>query len=446
MDSDPFAFPTLPAIQDLLRLFGCAHVQLQSLAGPPPLPEYTTADIVKAFQSPVWPSGDLTRPMNRPVDAWSTIAPGETVCIVVCDQTRKAATDRILPILLQGAGERGCDPRDWHILFASGIHRHPTDAEARLILGDTVFASFAGRMHRHDPDTPAGLATVGHTRRGQAVRINRRAVECDRLILIGAALYHYHAGFGGGRKMLVPGVAARDTIAHNHSLTLDPDADRLLPTVGPGVLDGNPVAEEMLESARLCEPDLLINTVLDPDGRLVGVFTGDLDLAHRAACRLAEQVFRIDLHAAYDLVVASAGGAPDWVQSHKALYSASRVVRPDGRIILFAPCPEGLGGERFRHWLTRPTIEQLYRELRASREVNGQTALSTRLRGGQTILITGLNAGDRADLGVATAPDLAAALRMALGARNPRDRALRVALFAQADRLLPFRPDEARLK
>ena len=378
-----------------------------TLTPPAQLPPLSTQAIREAFAKSIWPGGRGPSVSEIP-------RPGESCCLVVSDQTRRTAASRVLPVLLEGWQARGVNLRDLFVLVASGIHRHPAPEELDRILGSECHARLRGRIFLHDPDDSAALVTVGTTRRGHPVRVNRRAVEADRLVLLGAATYHYHAGFGGGRKSLVPGLAARETIAYNHSLTLDPHEDRLDPRVAIGVLDGNPVAEEMLEGARLCKPDLIVNTVLSAAGDLVGVFSGELDAAHRAACRLVEQVSRVDLAEPADLVIASAGTAQNWVQSHKALFNASRAVKENGWIVLWAPCPEGLGNERFRHWVRKPSLAEIYRELRGAPEVLGQTALSTRMRGARAILVTSMPAPDAEDLGIETAPDMDSAIEDAL--------------------------------
>jgi nickel-dependent lactate racemase len=348
------------------------------------------------------------------------VKPGESVCFVVSDSTRKAATDRILPMLIEELGRAGCRVDDMHVLVATGVHRPPTEEELRAILSPPVAGMLHARIRVHDADDEANLVLVGTTRRGHPVRINRLAVACNRLILIGTATYHYHAGFGGGRKSLVPGIAARRTIAFNHSLTLDPAADRIHPDVRVGVLDGNPVAEEMLESARFCPPDLIVNTVLSPAGKLIGVFAGDMDMAHRTACRMVEQTCRVVIDEPADLVVASAIGAPNWIQSHKALFNAHRAMAAGGRIVLMAPCPEGVGDERFRYWVRKPTLDAIYAELRVSPDVNGQTALSTRTRGAAAILVTELPDADVSELGMRRAASVNAALERAVAELRER--------------------------
>lgn len=396
-------------------------------------PPFSAAAIDQALDHPVWTQG-VTQPVEH------CIYPGESVCLVVSDQTRKTAAHLVLPVLLRRLEGRGCRLRDFFILVATGIHRPPTSAELDKILGSELRAAFAGRIFMHNPDDAAGLVPIGQTRRGHAVCLNRRAVEADRLVLLGAATYHYHAGFGGGRKALIPGLAGRSTIAYNHSLTLDPQQDCIRSGVEIGCLDANPVAEEMLESARLHPPDFIVNTVLTPSGCLAGVFAGDLDLAHRAACRLVEKIARVDIREPADFVVAAASGAGNWIQAHKALFNASRAVREAGRIVLLAPCPEGLGDERFRYWVTRGALAEIYRGLRQSPEVNGQTALSTRLRGARAILVSQLSVRDTADLGIATAPDLDQAVLlvreqlMLAGIKRPT-----YYLMPEAAAVVPFR-------
>ncbi len=345
-----------------------------------------------------------------------TVQPGEKTVFVVSDHTRKTAIDRILPIITERLISNGCSPDDWSVLIASGIHRHPSEAEIGKILGPAMMTLFAGRVSCHDPDDEANLVEAGVTPRGFSIKVNRQILECDRLVLTGTVTFHYHAGFGGGRKAIVPGCASRDTIAYNHSLVLDPDQDRIRPEVGIGKIDGNPVAEEMLAGAKLCKPAVLVNSVLSDDGRLVGLFAGDLEGAHRDACAMAEKVGRCDLDERADFVVASTDAAKNWVQSHKALFNATRAVKEGGWVVLDAPCPEGLGDERFRYWVTRPSVNAIYDELRECVEVLGQTALSTRVRGERCVLVTEMPEADLADLGIRSAATLEEAVDIAIAA------------------------------
>jgi nickel-dependent lactate racemase len=366
-------------------------------------------DILRALKNPVSKPGNSA---NRSV--FDAVKPGNSVCIVVSDHTRKTAADLVLPVLLKGLQRAGCSSDDMFILFASGIHRHPTADEVGHILGARAADLFRNRIFMHDPDNSSNLVAVGVTRTGHQVRINRRAVEANRLLVIGGVVYHYHAGFGGGRKSIVPGLAARETIAHNHGLTLDPNADRIHPRVAPGILEGNPVAEEMLEAATMCRTDCVVCTVLTPAGKLAAIFAGDMRLSHAAACEAAGRMYRRDLDAPADIVVASAGNASNWIQAHKALFNAHRAVRPDGIVVLLAACPEGLGSEEFRHWMTMPDSAAMFSELRRNPAVLGQTALSTREKARNTILVASLPQDDVVALGMRRAPDPESALRTAV--------------------------------
>jgi nickel-dependent lactate racemase len=164
--------------------------------------------------------------------------------------------ERVLPALLRAWAPYTPTPATTTILVATGIHRKPTAAEMDLILGADLAQRLAACVRFHDPDDPAGLSPIGQTPSGHVVNINKLAVAADRLVLIGAASFHYHAGFGGGRKLLVPGVADRATIAHTHSLALDPLRSDLRSGVEIGRLDGNPVAEELMRAASLPPPRL----------------------------------------------------------------------------------------------------------------------------------------------------------------------------------------------
>jgi nickel-dependent lactate racemase len=357
-------------------------------------------------------SAQFANGIVRPV--FDLVNPGESVCIVVSDHTRRTAADSILPVLLEGLLARGCRLKDMFILFASGIHRHPTESEIRKIIGAAAVKEFAGRICLHDPDNKKNLVPAGLTGSGHEVFINRRALEADRLVLIGAATYHYHAGFGGGRKSIVPGIAGRKTIAYTHSLTIDPAEDKLRPGVAIGALDGNPVSMAMFECARFCTPDFIINSVITPGGELAGVFAGEMDLAHRAACRLVEKISRVNISRKADFVVASAGSASNWIQSHKAFFNAHRAVHENGRVILEAKCPEGIGNERFLYWARKKRISDLYAGLRSAPEVLGQTALSTRERAPRTVLVTRMKQADLDDLGMRSARTVAEAVKIVM--------------------------------
>ena len=319
----------------------------------------------------------IEHPIGLDKHIYQVVSPGETVAILVSDAFRHTGVDQILPILIAGLHEAGIADDAVTFVFATGSHRPPTPAEQARILGESLYRRFHGRVLVHDPIDPANLVHVGTTSRGTPVELNRHVLACDRLIVTGATVLHYFGGYGGGRKSIVPGIASVKTIAHNHAMNIAPDKDRLNPDVRIAVLDGNPVAEDMLEGARFIRTDYLINTVLNRAGRIAGVFCGELDAAHRAAARFARDLFAVTIRQRANLVIASSGAAKDFVQSHKALVNAYQAVEPEGRIVFVSQCPEGLGGEQFEKWLRLGERSRIFEELRRHSEINGQTALST---------------------------------------------------------------------
>jgi len=352
----------------------------------------------------------IEHPIGLERNLYDFVRPDDTVAIVVSDAFRQTGIEQILPALLDGLTRSGIRERDIQFFFATGSHRPPTEAEQERILGPAVFARYKHQAFSHDPGDPENLVFVGTTSRGTPVSVNKRARACAHLILTGAVVLHYFGGFGGGRKSLLPGLASLETIARNHSLNLHPVRPELDPAVRIGALDGNPVAEDMLEGARLCGVRYIINTVLDRHQRIAGVFAGELDAAHRAAADFARRLFAVPIAQKADLVIASAGAAKNFIQSHKALFNACQALAPHGRVVFLCRAPEGFGGDKFSRWLGLGSREAIIAELRKNAEINGQTALSTIEKGPKCVMVTELGASEVAKLGARSADTLDAAL------------------------------------
>jgi nickel-dependent lactate racemase len=343
----------------------------------------------------------------------SLIQPGERVAIIVSDSFRKTQIHEVLPALLEQLHSAGIAEDDICFIYATGSHRGPVPEEQRAILGPDIFDRYQDRAYTHDPYDKQQLVYLGDTSRGTPVWLNRRAIEADRLIVTGTVVLHYFGGFGGGRKAVLPGIAGEETIAANHSLNLHPVEDTLNPAVRIATLEGNPVAEDMLEGTRLCKVDFVINTVLNREGRIAGLFAGELEAAHRAAAQFAGDLYAIPIDTRADLVIASAGTAANFIQSHKSLFNAYQAVRPTGRIILLTAAPEGYGGNRFEEWLRLGSRARIIAELRKSAEINGQTALSTVEKAPITLFITELSDAQVRLMGGRRTPSLQEALNQA---------------------------------
>jgi len=301
----------------------------------------------------------LAQPIGTP-PLRNTLRPGERVAILVNDITRLVHSDVFLPVLVDELNACGIPDRDIFIVFALGLHRTQSEEERCHIVGEGIARRIA--LYDHDGRTRENLALLGRTSRGNEVWINRRVHEADRVILTGEIIYHQIAGYSGGRKSLVPGVAGADTINFNHRLILEPNCR-------PGLLDGNPAHEDLLEACQLFDPDFLLNVVLSPSGEWVRVVAGHYDLAHLAGCETVDQLCRIPISEAYDMVLASAGGFPldiDLRQAHKGMENAARALRSGGVLIYFAECPDGTGSRMIDEWVEKfSDTQEMERELRS---------------------------------------------------------------------------------
>ena len=205
-------------------------------------------------------------------------SPGDYVCIVVSDQTRSTGVEQYLEMLIDSLNREGIADEKIVLQFANGMHRPPTREEQKEKLGRRIYARFQGRIFVHDASDETSMVDVGTTTRDNRVRINRIVADARVKILTGSVMYHYFAGFGGGRKSILAGVSSADTIARNHSLTIDPNENRIRDSVEIGRLKGNPVAEDMEEAAALTGIDYIINTVMAEDNTIAAIAAGKVVL------------------------------------------------------------------------------------------------------------------------------------------------------------------------
>ena len=311
-----------------------AGALLEGRAGSPVADE--TAAVEAALARPIG-----TLPLRR------IVQPGERVAIIVNDITRLTRTDLLLPPIVNTLNAAGIPDRDIFVVFALGIHRPQTDEERRSIVGDQMFRRL--RMFDHISTDDAALLEIGTTSFGNRVEINREVWNADRIILTGEIIYHLIAGYSGGRKSLVPGVAGFRTTTFNHRMIFHPNCR-------PGLLEGNPAHEDLVEGCRMIDPDFIVNVILNPDGSLIRVVAGHWEQAHREGCRTVDEMLRVEVERPLDLIVASAGGFPvdiDLRQAHKGLENACLALRPGGSIVFYAECPNGAGIKSFEDYVYR---------------------------------------------------------------------------------------------
>jgi nickel-dependent lactate racemase len=294
--------------------------------------------------------GAVRAALRRPIGCnplSEIVRPGERVVILVNDITRLTRTSLMLPPIVETLNARGIPDSSILIVFALGIHRRQTPEERERILGPSLYRRL--RSVDHDASDSAGLVELGTTSSGNVVEINRAVWEADRIILTGEIVPHLIAGYSGGRKSVVPGVAGAGTTTCNHKMIFDPRCRA-------GVLEGNPAHEDLMEACRLVDPDFLVNVVLSPEGKLIRVVAGHWELAHREGCRTVEELTSTRIRHPYDLVIASAGGYPldiDLRQAHKPLDSAVKALRPGGSILFYAECAGGAGHPLFEDYVNR---------------------------------------------------------------------------------------------
>ncbi len=345
------------------------------------------------------------------------VTAGEKVAIVTSDITRYTGSEIYLPLLVAELNQIGVPDSDIEIIIALGIHRYQTEAEQRKIVG-SLFGRIA--VYDHECDDPAELIDLGRTDGGIRVKINRRVVTADRVIVTGTIGFHYFAGFGGGRKGLVPGVASRETCMASHFAVFNPpEIGGKHPQATIGAMAENPVNHNLVQAARLVKPDFLLNTVLSPQKKIIGVFCGDMEGAHLAGCELVRKIFQVPLSSPADLAIVSCGGEPkdiNFIQAQKALDYGSRAVKKGGTIILLAACKDGFGNPIFFDWFRYQDLTEFETALRQDYQINGQTAHATLAKAQRfrVILVSEFTSAQTETMGMEKALDLQVAIDMAL--------------------------------
>ena len=296
-------------------------------ADKPGLPDEEAA-VLKALESPIG-----AKPLQ------SLCSPDTRVCILFTDITRATPNDRIIPWLLNHLDHV---PRDnITLLNQTGTHRPNTDEELRRMLTPTVVENY--RVLNHRCEATDELVQLGETRGGAPALLNRHAVEADLRIVTGFIEPHLFAGFRGGPKGLMPGVAGLETVMSNHGAKNIGD-----PNATFGVTHGNPIWEEILEIAQRTGPTFMMNVTLNEERRITNVFAGDLVEAHRAGCEYVKASAMQPCEEPFDIVVTTNSGYPldlNLYQGVKGMSAGARVVKEGGTLILACECREGVPGD-----------------------------------------------------------------------------------------------------
>jgi nickel-dependent lactate racemase len=288
-----------------------------------------------------------------------------TAAISVCDITRPAPNSQTLPPLLERLHAAGIPVDGITILIATGLHRCATDEEIQSIVGREIAARY--RVVNHDARELDEHRWLGTTANGTPVYIDRRFLDADLHITLGFIEPHWMLGFSGGRKLVVPGLAAQQTIKVLHSPRFMRE-----PLANEGSVEGNPLHAELLEVVRMARHDFVLDVALTQQRSICGVFAGEPEQAHAAGVDFVRSSTITRVPQFFDAAIVSAAGHPldlTFYQSLKGFHSAHHIVKPGGRILLLCECAEGIGSPEFAAMLRSYTGPQQFLDQIASAPV-----------------------------------------------------------------------------
>ena len=356
----------------------------------------------------------LENPIGRPPFR-EVIRPGDRVVIVANDITRVMNSHLLVPALLEELNQVGVPDRNILVVVATGAHRGHSREEYKYFLGEETVA----RVEIHDHDCRQDpMVLVGTTTLGNRVHLSRLVMDADKIILTGEITYHQMAGYTGGAKSLLPGVAALDCITEHHRLLLDPDPRA-------GATTGNRFYEEIEAVGHLVNPHFVVNVVLNEEKEFVRILAGHWLEAHRVGRALVDEMYGADIDGLADLVIASPGGYPrdiNLYQTQKAMENASYAVREGGVAIIVAACPDGHGSDHFfQHVSQFSTVEEAMESVRRNFAIGPhKTYLVCKLlRRAHTILVSDIPDDQVRQMLLTPAKSLAEALDMAYTRLGP---------------------------
>ncbi len=275
------------------------------------------------------------------------------VLLVTSDHTRAVPSKITLPFLL--AEIRSGNPdADITIIIATGLHRATTEAEQRRMFGDAIVDN--EKIAVNDAFDPQQFVHVCALPSGADFSINRMAVECDLLIAEGFIEPHFFAGFSGGRKSILPGICSKETVNENHSYHAIAS-----PYSITGILENNPIHEDMVFAARKVKLQFIFNVALNSQKKIIAAWAGDMEEAHARGVAFIRQWSQCPSITG-DIVVTSNGGYPldqNLYQSPKAVATAEACAGENGVIIMCCSCVDGMGGVHFERLIKLGTVEEI---------------------------------------------------------------------------------------
>jgi len=330
-----------------------------------------TAAVKEALRNPIG-----TEPLRE------IIKSGDKVTIVVSDITRAwVRHDLFLPIILNELNEAGVPDSNITLIVAVGAHRLHTDEDNVIVYGEEVVKRV--KIISNDVSQEENFKYIGTTTRGVDVKIHKILTEADKVILTGGIVYHSMAGFGGGRKSIMPGVSSYATIQNNHKYCLHDEIGKgLSPHIGCGKLVGNHMNEDMVEMAAMVNPAFLFNVVGTAEGEFARFVAGHWYKAWEEGCKTVADIFGVPIKEKADLVIATAGGYPKDINLYQGLKTADNAVlacKEGGVLILLLECPEITEPPDFSAWYNYESVLDREMALRKGFTVPGFLALKNGL-------------------------------------------------------------------
>jgi nickel-dependent lactate racemase len=343
--------------------------------------------------------------------------PNHKTVIISEDQTRPTPVYQILEPLWEALNRLSIADDQIDVIMGRGTHREATPQELRAKVGDKAMDRL--RVTVHDPDAD-DLVHIGTTSRGTEVWINPLVAKASLIIAIGTSNPHYFAGYGGGAKLILPGVCGRDTVRQNHVWVRDPN------TVA-GVMEGNPIWEDMLEAARLARLTMKFDTVVNAAKEIYALFGGEVEAQQKAAVEVLKEVYGVAVPAMADVTIASSYPLEtNLVQSGKAILSADAVTKPGGTIVLVSACSDGPGPMIYETLSQHPSEQKVIEWIDCGEANTSSGPMAARLRAlvasKRLVVVTdGLSEQQLADMEFDFAPSVGQAISKLAASNGHRD-------------------------
>ena len=408
--------------------------------------EVENAEILEAEEMPTIDTieQELVGGLEKPVESPSLRKLSEKarrILLIIPDNTRAFPSREIIPILVNYIGK--ANPRaEIRILVATGLHLQVKRSELVEMLGEGIVENY--EVINHDASDGEMLLKLDkETSYGTPIHVNRYVLESDLVIGAGLIEPHFFAGYSGGRKILLPGVAGRDSIFNNHGFNMIGH-----PRARAGILDGNPIHEDMVEFMGSTKLDFIVNVTINKEKKITGIFTGHPVKAHLRGVEFLDRHVKVPVKGEADIVITTNGGYPldrDVYQAVKGMDTAASVVREGGVIIIASECRDGLGGHEEFLKLVKGAedVDEILRRIRENEPIYDQweaQILARILKKAKVILVSDFISEKVAgDLLLERVGNIEEALELAYTILGKRD--VRTIVIPEGPYVIPIRVD-----